>query len=244
MSEKSTLNGTRHPGKPAYPGPADIQKFEQERKEKQQKKRKEEEETTSQQEEPKSENEQAQTEAKVKSEVSTNVMAHSSSHVQLKPYEPPTGKKALDIWETGFWCNDEMGCCRICQEIGEREPHRKQVRERLFNHRYKSYGKGYLIEVLQVDDDNRADVYHINIGWSNISLVKSGPSPEVLARELRARRAYWKTHLAPRKLEHIKKAAAERKEKLSKLTPEQRQALREYEAAAILSSFGMLSNKY
>ena len=115
---------TRHLGKPAYPGPADIQKFERERKEKQQKKREEEEEETiSQQEEPKSENEQleqAQTEAKVKSEVSTNVMAHSSSHVQLEPYEPPTGKKALDMWETGFWCNDEMGCCGICQEIGSR----------------------------------------------------------------------------------------------------------------------------
>lgn len=113
---------------------------------------------------------------------------------------------------------------------------KRLVRERRFNHRYKSYDKGFLIEVLQVDDDNRADVYHITIGSPDISSVNSGPSPEILAKELRARQAYWKTHSVPRKLEHIRKAAAERKEKLSKLTPEQRQALHEYEAAAIQSS--------
>lgn len=189
------------------------------------------------QQEPKAENEQpeqTQAEAKAKSTVKTNVIAYSSSHVQLKPYEPPTGKRALDIWETGSWYNDRMGCCRICQEIGEREPHRKQDRERLFNHSYKSYGRGYLVEVIQVDDDNRVDVYHIT-KWPDISSMKIVP-PEILAKELRARQAYWKSHSAPRnKLESIKKAAAERKKKLSKLTPEQREALHECEAAASLS---------
>lgn len=187
------------------------------------------------------------TEMAVESEVNVNIKTtSSSSHVQVKPYEPPTGKNALDVWNIASWVNDKMGHCRLCQEIGEANPTRSQDRDRMFEHTYKRYKKnGWLYEVLRVENNNIVDVYHIGNGA--YSLGSLWASEKLKARELKARQTYWKTHEAPRdRLEESKKRAIERenlmksiKEKRSKLPPEQQEALAEYEASVLFS--GLMS---
>ena len=161
----------------------------------------------------------------------------NKSQLSLKPYEPPTGKNVLDVWNIAHWVNDKMGHCRLCQEIGEANPTRSQDRDRMFEHTYKRYKKnGWLFEVLRVEDNNTVDIYHIGNGAYSLSSL--GASEELKARELKARQTYWKTHEAPRdRIEETKKRAIEHenlmksiKEKRSKLPPEQQEALAEYEA--------------
>lgn len=161
----------------------------------------------------------------------------------LKPYEPPTGKNALDVWHVASWFNDRMGHCRLCQEIGEANPTRSQDRDRMFEHTYKRHKKnGWLLEVLRVENNNTVYVYHIGNGA--YSLGSLWASEKLKARELKARQAYWKTHEAPRdRIEESKKRAIEHenlmkkiKEKRSKLPPEQQKAFDEYEASLLFSA--------
>jgi hypothetical protein len=177
------------------------------------------------------------------------INSNSSKNIQvsLKPYEPPTGKNALDVWNIASWANDKMGHCRLCQEIGEEDPTRSQDRDRMFEHIYKRYKKnGWLFEVLRVEDNHTVDVYHIGNGAYSLSSL--GASEELKVRELKARQLYWKAHAAPRdKIEETKKRATELqerrkiiKEKRSKLPLEQQKALAEYEAKLLLSSLTSL----
>ena len=189
----------------------------------------------------------------LKSRVNINVKTPPSqingnnSQLSLKPYEPSTGKKALDVWNIASWVNDKMGHCRLCQEIGEANPTRSQDRDRMFEHTYKRYKKnGWLYEVLRVENNNIVDVYHIGNGAYSLDSLSA--SEELKARELKARQLYWKTHAAPQdKIEETKKRATELqerrkiiKEKRSKLPPEQQKALAEYEAKLLLSSLTSL----
>jgi hypothetical protein len=178
----------------------------------------------------------------------SSIDSNSSECIQssLKPYKMPTGKKALDSWNVATWFNDKMGHCRLCQEIGEENPTRRQDRDRMFEHIYKRHKKnGFLFEVLRVEDNNMVDVYHIGNGAYSINSL--GASEELKTRELTARQKYWNTHAAPwDKIEESRKRARElerrRKdieEKRSKLPPEQQNALAEQEASVLLS--GLMS---
>lgn len=168
---------------------------------------------------------------------------------RLKPYEPPTGKLALDSWSVAHWMDDKMEHCRLCQEIGEVDPNRKQVRDRMFEHEYKHYGKhtGFLQETVLVDDVGRVDVYHISFGahdgLGHLFGDGKSPSEEYLARELQPRKKYWSTHMAPMdKIEQAKREEVEREraykkyqEERSKLLPEEKKALEEYESDILFS---------
>ena len=171
-----------------------------------------------------------------------NSNSSKSIQVNLKPYKPPTGKNALDVWNIASWANNKMGHCRLCQEIGEENPTRSQDRDRMFEHTYKRHKKnGWLYEVLRVEDNNTVDVYHIGNGAYSLSSLWA--SEKLKARELKGRQTYWKAHAAPRdKIEETKKRATELQErrkiineKRSKLPPEQQKALAEYEASTLLS---------
>ena len=132
----------------------------------------------------------------------------NNSQLSLRPYKPPTGKNALDVWNIVSWANDKMGHCRLCQEIGEANPTRSQDRDRMFEHTYKRHKKnGWLYEVLRVENNNIVDVYHIGDGA--YSLGSLGASEKLKAKELKERQTYWKAHAAPRdKIEETKKRAS------------------------------------
>ena len=113
----------------------------------------------------------------------------SSQTIGLKPYESSKKEGGIDKWEP---------MCLIPPRLNVEDP------ERLFEHRYKKWSgeDDYLIEVLRINDNGRVDVLEISFGASHFNFYDppESPSDEECDDELTARREYWKTHKAPKRL--------------------------------------------